>query len=120
MLRTAAEEYALDAGRQVRRSRYARMGGEGLGNVIVVACRQRRAGRYPIGCRIMPAEQQEAIGDGLVAARREERRLAVDGHPGALVVNERTVLVEEDASDRHRPAPLQPGQATPTAPASAA
>ena len=87
------------------RGRDLRMRGERLGDVAEVARRQGRARRDAIGGGVVAAEPQQLVGNGPVAAGGIERRLAVDRHPRAPVVDDRAVLVEQDAADRHVPPP---------------
>src|SRR5262249_41010522 len=49
----------------------------------------------------MPAEPQEGIGERLVATCRIKRGRTVDRHPGAPIVDDGPVLVEQDAANGH-------------------
>ena len=93
---------ALDGRSQLWRVLNAGMDGEGCGDIVVVARRKRRPRSYAICLRIVPAEAQKAVRQPLIAASGMERSLTVDRHPGAPIVDDGAVLVEQNASDRSR------------------
>src|SRR5262245_40709383 len=77
------------------------MAGERLGDVESIASCQRRARSDAVGRGIMPAEPQEGIGERFVATCRIKRGRTVDRHPGAPIVDDGPVLVEQDAANGH-------------------
>ena len=106
MLGPAGTEDALDAGHQLTGRRDLGVRGKRLGDIEEIAGGQRRARRDAVGGGIVPPQPQQLRGERRVAASGIERRLAVDRHPGAPIVDDGAVFVEQDAADRHLPPPL--------------
>ena len=105
----------IDARCQVGRRAQPQVTRKGGRNVVNAAGGQDRTRLNGVRDRIMSEAPQQLFCHLGITAGRVSCDMAIDRHPGALVVDERSVLVEQDAPDRHRPPPSS-SQATQTAP----